>query len=191
MLFQSGSSGQNAKKTHGRETKGISLEDHPDITYQEQCVVGYAHYLFHIVDLCGFESIIREPQKTTGTSVRTQSLLQTQGLLTFLPSTWPSSTAHSSMALACLSTKAPYLTQMCCFSPATSVNPASLQSTSTLIVQLLHHFQFSNKATISVLYLYSETCTDPWSSALIYKRYLHTHNFPLQIIYIKLAFQSW
>lgn len=135
------------------------------------------------VDLRASSGSCKRPQ----VPLMTRSPLQIQGLLTFFPSTCPSSTAHSSMALACLSTKAPYLTRMCCFSPATPVNPAGLQSSSTPFVQLLHHFQFSNKATVSVLYLYSETCTNSWSSALIYKRYLHTQLSPSNYLH-KISF---
>lgn len=142
-------------------------------------MVGCAHYPFRSCDPCGFESIMGEQQKTTGIFVRTQSPLQTQGLQTFLWSVFLSSTAHSSMALVCLCyqrtlhpSKVPL--SLVCVNPL-SVNPGCPQSSSTPIFQLLHYFQSSNKATISVPYLYSEIRTNPWSSALIYKRYSHTH----------------
>lgn len=186
MLFHLGTSVQNTNKTHWRGEKGKSLQDPPHTLgeiswrpswhhHQEGGELGYAHYPFQSCDPCGFENIIGEQQKTTGIFVRNQPLLQTQGLLTFLQSTFPSSTACSSMALACLCYQGTLPPSKVPLSLAISVNPVCLQSSVTLIFQLLQHFQPSNKATKCLLCLYSETRTNSWSSALIYKRYLHAH----------------
>lgn len=121
-----------------------------------------------------------EQQKTTGIFVRTQSPFQTQDFLIFLQSTW--SQQHDLSMPVYQGTSPPSKVLL---SLAISVIPVCLQSSSTPIFQLLHHFQSSNKVTTSVLYLYSETGTNSWSSALIYKRYLHRYLFfSLPIIYI-------
>lgn len=145
-------------------------------------MVGYAHHPFQSCDPCGFESIMGGAAKDHRYLCKHPITFADPG-----PSNFPavhvpllySSQQHGFSMPVYQGTLPPSKVLL---SLVISVKPVCLQPSSSPIFQLLHHFQSSNKATISVLYLYSETCTNPWSSALMYKRYLHTHLiFPFQL----------